>query len=265
MAEAEYLCAKCSRINLRAAFDRSDNFRTRWDYDHERHFPVRQLHNHDRRDEPMVEAIEIAVMDKYVGWDDQCLLCKFLQTISPKHSATNGWSRLELFAFSTLQRSHLIVPLKLEEQRTPFFDRSFMTLMAPTSSLGYYHLRDSSRDGTILRVSNDEHPLLSEDNGIWGRIVPEVIDFKLVHQWLGFCCSHHSKCARPQSGGQLQGFRLINCSNDPLTVEDHLITVSYVALSYVWSSSTHNSSKVSNVVLDAVAATKKLGFQVSKF
>ncbi|KAI0965529.1 heterokaryon incompatibility protein-domain-containing protein [Xylaria arbuscula] len=144
-------------------------------------------------------------------------------------------------------------------------DRGFISLVWPESS----HLHDrnflpwESREQAIFRALKEyEKPHNRAGDGIWGRVVPEWIDFTIPKGWLDFCkCNHARNCGRPTSAKQLQGFRLINCHRDPVVVESCTLEANYVALSYVWKSSPETSDGWPGVVLHAIEVTRQLGYQ----
>lgn len=113
------------------------------------------------------------------------------------------------------------------------------------------------------------------------QVVPPYFDPTVAIGWIGHCREHHRKTCFSQKNASAINLRLINC--ETLVVEQGRSEFSYVALSYVWGSSTvcdqYSLESASGsifalpsvlpaVILDAIAVTKSLGFQylwVDKF
>ncbi|KAF2122600.1 heterokaryon incompatibility protein-domain-containing protein [Lophiotrema nucula] len=90
------------------------------------------------------------------------------------------------------------------------------------------------------------------------RGLRDKADISLVEEWLTFCTTHHSACARSASYDPVEKwFRVINCQRDPPVVEEKAWGITYVALSYVWGNNT--TEQWPKTVKDAVNITKELG------
>ncbi|KAI1857102.1 hypothetical protein JX265_011303 [Neoarthrinium moseri] len=193
---------------------------------------------------------------------NNCTLCRFFSSIFDDRPSKH----LVLTACSSLQLTHWINPKSFFGHGTLLIDQeavvdnSFITIPGPNAS------RDFSSggftiSGAIFRTSKLGHPLRTE-GGIWGRIVPPLVDFSVPRTWLDFCCAHHTKhCRRPAQDHQINGFRLINCYADPPTIESYVTSKRYAALSYVWSFSPESEHGITDIILDAIEATKGLGLQ----
>lgn len=126
--------------------------------------------------------------------------------------------------------------------------------------LGTYPLlcRASPKDATGARESQI---------GNIGRAIDSEVDFSVARQWLEQCRERHKEqpcCDRPQlkwgAEGGIRGFRLINCSTTPPTVERRSGKELYAALSYVWGEAgRYSTEKWPKVILDAIEVTKQLG------
>lgn len=113
------------------------------------------------------------------------------------------------------------------------------------------------------------------------QVVPPYFDPSVAKGWICHCREHHQKTCFSQQDAVVTNLNLINC--EYLAVEQGRPQVPYVALSYVWGSSTACGqyslestfggasslpSVLPPVILDAIAVTKSLGFRylwVDKF
>ncbi|KAI1478871.1 HET-domain-containing protein [Daldinia eschscholtzii] len=168
--------------------------------------------------------------------------------------------RLCLSIFDALELSTAISTALLG-----LFDRGFVSLTANKLNHMFNRnfLPNSLEEQAIFRTL-PEHDIPSPGvfEGIWGRIISEWVDFAIPKQWLNFCRSNHAKiCLRPRLKDRIEGFRLIDCARDPVSIESCTLERNYVALSYVWATSTKPSNEWPNVVLHAIEVTKRLGFR----
>ena len=167
----------------------------------------------------------------------------------------------EVRAFSSIACSSFINSNWLNGQEIITIQNAFLAVV-PSQGLAELY-RAFKTSGVIYRSIPCATPAGVKAQGIWGREISQRVDFTVVKQWLQFCSTHHrSHCSKDRSGKKsiLGGFRVINCRAEPPTLEVVSPDQSYVALSYVWGQGC-NSVAWSKVVLDAVEATKALGFQ----
>jgi hypothetical protein len=112
--------------------------------------------------------------------------------------------------------------------------------------------------------------------------VPLYFDSAVAKGWIHYCQKHHGRICSSTNSAPMKNLNLIDCESR--IVERGHTQASYVALSYVWGSSTacdqHSPdlipdgdefslpSVLSPVILDAISVTKALGFRylwVDKF
>ncbi|KAI0126169.1 heterokaryon incompatibility protein-domain-containing protein [Xylariales sp. AK1849] len=271
------LCEVCAQIDLEPIFERSDK------YFAERTSLTDLGHHRDKlsrlASEPFIDAHEIvwrnergsreatvcvaSLSGKTMSSNQfvfDCQLCKLFMS----RGYTND--DFELTACSSLRCSRFVLAERLETPVELRVDRGYLALLNITRNSfakDFYH-RDLTRQTGIFRVSETArgHPLSTPDGGIWGRIVPHWIDYKLPKAWISFCFHNHvTVCKRPSSDVHLAGFQVIDCSHDPPKIERHSMQVEYVALSYVWNSSPDPPGAMTEVILDAIEATRRLGFR----
>ena len=268
------ICERCAKINFERMFDEADKFFT-GDFPllPPPHSGTQAERDHAWSQEIANPTVTLPVNSEglFDGGKATCPICEFFKGLTSiqyynskpyiDYDHINFYSSLRLcsstFDISKLSNScqahcvdrcflsvspSVIIPKYL-------FDRDFLQSI----SLGYVVFR---------ALGNHETAQARIRDGIWGRVVPEWIDFKLPKNWLEFCGRHHTlSCCRPKPNNQLQGFRLIDCYSNPIRIEPSTIGTDYVALSYVWAASPETSNTLPNVVLDAIEVTKQLGFQ----
>jgi hypothetical protein len=192
--------------------------------------------------------------------ESNCSLCSFLLSMT-RENVLEHHDVVGLYACPSVRLNCAIDLDHLVAARVVDADTALLALIPhndsnePDSALWGWHTEG------VLRVYrspvSDEVP----EKGIWGRRMPEKTDFKIPREWLGFCRLRHQKaCGRPKANERLEGFRLINCNLSVPAVEEHDLDEDYVALSYVWESSPETPGGMTKLVLDAIAATKQLGF-----
>lgn len=118
----------------------------------------------------------------------------------------------------------------------------------------------------ILQMTDGE--FLKEPNriGQFRQINPSQIDYDMIRKWIAHCRGTHGKSCQMLMAKPLRiaKFRVLDCKIE--TVVECTEFSEYVALSYVWSSSSNVEDKhqdlLSNpVIKDAMHVTLQLGFQ----
>lgn len=112
---------------------------------------------------------------------------------------------------------------------------------------------DHPQNGSIYRLTKPEPHIRRL---VLPRELQSQADFGLMRAWLNRCRCLHSSCGRRKSTDTPKGFRVIDCRKSPLEIIDRPWSERYVALSYVWGSSTNDWPPT---ILDAVEVTKRLG------
>ena len=202
----------------------------------------------------------------------ECFVCKFFHRIITQRGHLSGHPFNHITVCSstrlcryTLDASELPAGFHTTLSEPHYIDRAFISVTE--DELERLSHRDflpvETNDLSIFRALKLDE---SVDNracaGIWGRIVPEWLDFRVPKGWLDFCRSNHTRrCSRPGPNVELRGFRLINCYSDPFTIESSTLDVDYVALSYVWAASPQPSNGWPDVVSHAMEVTRQLGYK----
>lgn len=124
------------------------------------------------------------------------------------------------------------------------------------------------------RQQRTRHFVRLDTNRLSGRETrPDVIDYELIRNWLALCSETHGKCVERHMSldfHDIRGFCLIDCSTRAIVPATQACEREYVTLSYVWGSSSDNSSPASGsslpdklplVVEDAIKVTRNLGYR----
>lgn len=93
-------------------------------------------------------------------------------------------------------------------------------------------------------------------------IDPNIANLEMVRECLSICQTTHGSCPATK-GVPIPGLRVIDCTRLIPEVVAAPIGCEYAALSYVWGSAGWNThaSEFPPVVVDAITATTKMGFQ----
>jgi hypothetical protein len=209
--------------------------------------------------------------------NQSCPLCLIFASLSPNDTADDGTSRskeLCLRAFSA--------------------NFSFMSL----GKEGVTHLGDSvllgilrGRNRTINKGGNDSDVMLSslQETGYvylaklrqrdpifqTRQIKHDRVDFNLVLDWWRYCQKNHVKTCVKKKGSSLQSLRVIDCRSNPLKVVQAPRDCGYVALSYVWGSTSSNEPnldehtesnglflpRLPKTISDSIEVTRRLSLQ----
>lgn len=94
------------------------------------------------------------------------------------------------------------------------------------------------------------------------EILPWIIDYTVIKQWMSLCRYKHSKTCAPLRKPGLRGLRVIDCRAG--TVIEPPTSCQYVAVSYVWGQESQDASKSSKfppVIEDSISVALSLGFR----
>ncbi|KAH0429066.1 hypothetical protein CcaCcLH18_08693 [Colletotrichum camelliae] len=109
----------------------------------------------------------------------------------------------------------------------------------------------------------------SEVEAAAGRLVPPIINWKLLRSFVRTCQDSHEVCRLTKAGLRIAGFCLINCNTGSLELATP--EAAYVALSYVWGQpdksdefqsslkSSDGLSSIPLVIRDAMTAVREMG------
>ncbi|KAG5761984.1 hypothetical protein H9Q72_009913 [Fusarium xylarioides] len=131
-------------------------------------------------------------------------------------------------------------------------------------------------DHVVMRLNNQleyilqitDKNMLEEPGriGQYRQVDPKQVDYHMIRNCIAHCCSTHGKSCQMLTANPLQipKFRLLDCKTK--TVVELTAFVEYVALSYVWGSSSnlHESDRAvmsKAVIKDAMDVTIQLGFR----
>ena len=122
---------------------------------------------------------------------------------------------------------------------------------------------DIPATGAIYRLQMDEAREADPTILLRARELGDEPNLNGVREWLDLCRSMHGNACRRQAIHQpiSRSFRVIDCTKDPLVVEDQNWGIAYAALSYVWGVRPEDRIDWPKTVLDAVEVTRKLGLQ----
>jgi hypothetical protein len=217
-----------------------------------------------------------------------CALCWLFYSVRVYRELEPPDSKYHLRAYPRLRNNYDIrfsrVPRSLREQ-----DSIYLAAVPGKNDpvVSPYKIHDSCLvHGYIARVADHE----ASSTSFHGRVVPGLVDFSVCREWLEFCKRHHSRsCGRQDRGIQSPNncaekqdsvkLKLIDCSgnsdnNFPLVLKGS--SEPYIALGYVWGTPEKNRRRskhsifdaghllmqdLPKVVLDAIQATKNLGYQ----
>ncbi|KAL7954423.1 heterokaryon incompatibility protein domain-containing protein, partial [Trichoderma compactum] len=133
-----------------------------------------------------------------------------------------------------------------------------------------------AKHGFAIIRQPHEHP-----DKFTAQVVPPYFDSAVAKGWMEYCKQHHTKICSSQKKTSVICLNLIDCESRILEQRD--TQARYVALSYVWGSSTASDqyalkstsdgkfslpAALPPVILDAIVATQSLGFRylwVDKF
>jgi hypothetical protein len=128
----------------------------------------------------------------------------------------------------------------------------------------------NSINTNLLEAGHSERYIISQPEGMEGpvRIIKDKIEkanFETVKSWISLCQNKHTKICSIADPSFVPGLKLIDCiTSDIVLAKDK----PYVALSYIWGSSTEvseNPSKLPetlpNTIKDAIIVAKELGYR----
>jgi len=136
-------------------------------------------------------------------------------------------------------------------------------------------------DSTMIGIVTDDKTLTScldkgfmavNDTNAGGtkfgprKILPAVIDFAILQDWLNICSTTHKNTCQYQHIKQVEAMKVVDCVS--LSVMKAPEQCDYIALSYVWGDSQSsqnlselNGSALPQVVRDAISVTRALGYK----
>lgn len=224
-----------------------------------------------------------------VGFDyrhrqgEDCVLCSMLcssRVVTPRGKTVRNHGdemRLEKYTYC----SGLVIPAIYH--RSPRLIKNSSTFLAigpkGVSWKDYQRLQNSVRNqgaAVLLRDLDGEQPAMFAP-----QEVPACFNADRASGWLQYCKNNHNLlCGRSKQSRVTTGLRLIDCT-DRTVITAAQNNNTYVALSYVWGSSSDIDSRVryidnrcllpqklSSVISDAISVAQALGFQylwVDKF
>jgi hypothetical protein len=188
-----------------------------------------------------------------------CALCRVFSAmhIAPASPQPHS-SGYELRAFSFLKYSRYTslyyCPKALKSR-----DQAFLAVVPENAGdEAHDHTR---RVGLLFSTSPED----DQSNIFTPQIVPSLVDYSIIKQWLDYCKNHH-KVLCGLEGDQSLNLKLIDCASLSIVCPSELPP--YVALSYVWGRnalSTYTKGgrivpgSLPNVISDAITVTKELG------
>ncbi|MCJ1231587.1 hypothetical protein MMC12_008265 [Toensbergia leucococca] len=257
------LCDECSRLNLERSF--ADAFALYEGARRGRNNRKLAVYRSDVGPEYLGHFHYVTSLNDRLSGAISCKLCIFLKQTCPR--VIEGSYKLMAICAS---ESYLFdVPKKSKQgrpERRPWGEVDHNVFMALVPELPLipktgvplrWFETDLPTIGSIYRLSQwtrDERMRLA-----FPRVVKAKADLKLGKSWLEGCRQNHKSCVPNKlAAAPLPGFRVINCTRTPPVVEERPSMDRYVALSYVWGSSTGDWP---DTILDAVEVTKQLGEQ----
>jgi hypothetical protein len=200
-------------------------------------------------------AHPIGVIQKSTSYSP-CSLCRLFATLSPqKHKATQQICVLK--AFSSIQHHFKYT------HRTKEIQDSTILSLAPLGAVRWKPSHE--RELGIIYLAKKDGLYQQSISG--NKIDPLHVNYEAAKYWIEYCRANHKGYCKYQSSAfscTVPGFRLIDCETRQVALQTR--EVEYVALSYVWGSGSHASTRslpnpASRVIEDAMFATKKLGFR----
>lgn len=195
-----------------------------------------------------------------------CRICRLFATIKPKPGIVYS---------NRARASKLERPRPAEESPESWFLTRFSARSVLCDSGDDDIEFDVPNDGQVLGMMLDDagvhnwfraagflglHQALTEaDFGI-RRINPAWADFDMIKDCLTICRNTHEEC-HSIKGPPIPGLRVIDCTCTVPEVIEAPIEGEYVALSYVWSMTGEDGAGFPPVIMDAITATVKMGFQ----
>jgi hypothetical protein len=163
-----------------------------------------------------------------------------------------------LKAFSALQH-HFMYTCNTKQIR----DTTILSL-APLGAVIWKPQVEIKR-GMIYLANKQESP--QERSILGNKIDPRRVDYEMAKNWIKYCRDEHKGYCKQQdstTAHAIPGFKTIDC--DTRLLVKHTSRECCVALSYVWGSAPHVSTRsvpnpAARVIDDAITVTKKLGYQ----
>ncbi|KAK3392392.1 heterokaryon incompatibility protein-domain-containing protein [Sordaria brevicollis] len=149
----------------------------------------------------------------------------------------------------------------------------------------YYRVAYQTMGHAILRLRHEpEFAGLARSRTTGGgavarRIFPDQINYNLILDWLGHCCSAHTHCHGDADVSSLPGFQVIDCTTrniisaaDAFGTDRERNSVEYITLSYVWGEAECSGpvlrdhgfalpSELPLVIRDAITVVTELGYR----
>jgi hypothetical protein len=189
--------------------------------------------------------------------ESPCPLCRLFATLLPR-----GQKRVHntfvLKKFSALQH-HFRYTYKSKQIQ----DTTILSL-APLGAVRWKPQVESKRG--MIYLANKQG--ISQDQSILGKkIESRRIDYDMAKRWIQYCRVEHKGYCKDQgltTANVIPGFKTIDCN--ARRIAEHTSQHGYVALSYVWGTSSHASTRslpspAARVIEDAITVTKRLGYQ----
>lgn len=186
-----------------------------------------------------------------------CPLCRLFATLLPQgHKAVQ--QTFVLKAFSALQHHFRYTYRKKQVQDTTILS------LAPLGAVLWNPNLERKRGVIYLADEQGKH---QHQNILGNKINSHRVDYEMTKHWIQYCRVNHKgycKHQPPTVAHSIPGFKSIDC--ETRRVVEHTSRAEYVALSYVWGSASHASTRslpnpAARVIEDAITVTKQLGFR----
>ncbi|KAK4171832.1 putative HET domain-containing protein [Triangularia setosa] len=214
------------------------------------------------------DALPVYHFQDRLNQDTQCPLCKFFRSMRIQADEHEKY-KLIVLPSSESWLFQLGLLKKYSEMWDDLVNSLFMIVvpdldwLPPQGHEVTWMERYVPSVGMIYRLPAPESGVPDREWLIRPRELRNEVDMGLVREWLDMCKKKHGKACRTQTSDEVveRGFRVIDCEADPPTVGIQPWGVTYAALSYVWGSSPEDQVEWPKTVLDAVSATKDIGFR----
>ena len=264
------LCPHCQSVDLDAIFDRC----------HEKFLMVKM--GLDNFDESMykaadgtysyVDSIHVLNFDDRLSIESACPLCGFFRSLRVQPGIHKRYKLLAFRSSDTwLYRTDR---LRSMDDYLDWKDPVIMAVVPDLHSMSHHGYeigwldREIPEVGAIYRRQLHEPSCRESVETEGGKLlcvkeIGETPKFEHIRELLVICRNQHGDaCNRRTSDDTVsRGFRLIDCTKNPPTIENKSWGTKYVALSYVWGSKPEDAQDWPATVLDAVEVTKELGSQ----
>ncbi|KAI0877853.1 hypothetical protein GGS24DRAFT_487544 [Hypoxylon argillaceum] len=262
---AQDLCLDCASLDLETAFARAHSL-----YEGARrgNNTRRIVSCRSRHGPPYLRDFYfVTSLGARLSENRSCKLCSFFK----QHASDPNKGMYKVLAICSSESNLFEPPRKTATGkwiRPPWEDMEYNVFLAvvpdvvdiPRTGIPLRWLEsDLPRKGSIYRLTEDV-----EDEEGRRLVLPEKlgskVDRSMLDYWLWTCSHSHGPSCNPKKpmGASLRGFRAIDCTQKPPSVQDISWGEKYVALSYVWGNSVEQWPQT---IKDAVVVTKMLGYK----